>query len=311
MRQLTILGSRRLTHCRQGWAVALWLMGLLAFAPAWAQSPVPALSGHVVDITATLSAQAQQAMEAKLAAFEQQHGAQIVVLMVPTTQPEDIASYANRVANSWKIGRHDVGDGLLLIVALNDRKVRIEVAKTLEGAIPDLAAKRVIDAAITPAFKQADYVGGLNAGLDQLMARVTGEKLPLPTAPKRHTGDGFQWMDLLIFLFVAVPVLGSMARRLLGALPGAVATGGLMGLVAYLVTASLILAVPAALLALVLTLVLGASGSITGPRWPPGGGSPGGWSAGGRGAGLGGGSVGGMHSGGGGDFGGGGASGSW
>ena len=133
----------------------------------------------------------------------------------------------------------------------------------------------------------------------------------LPTAPKRRIGDGFQWMDLLIFLFVAVPVLGSMARRLLGALPGAVATGGLMGFVAYLVTASFILAVPAALLALVLTLVLGASGSVTGQRWTRGGGSSGGWSAGGRGGGRGAGALGGMRSGGGGDFGGGGASGSW
>ncbi len=309
MRQLTILGSRRLTHCRVGWAVALWLMGLLAFAPAWAQSPVPALSGHVVDITATLSAQAQQAMEAKLAAFERQRGTQIVVLMVPTTQPEDIASYANRVANSWKIGRRDVGDGLLLIVALNDRKVRIEVAKTLEGTIPDLAAMRVIDTAITPAFKQADYLGGLNAGVDQLMAHVAGEKLPLPTPPKERSSDGFRWMDSLVFLFFVVPVVGAVARRMLGVLPGAVATGGLMGFVAYLVTASLVLAVPAALLAMVLTLVSGASGAVKAQGWRRGGGGPGGWSAGG--GGLGGGSVGGMRSGGGGDFGGGGASGRW
>jgi uncharacterized protein len=265
----------------------------------------------VVDTTATLPAKGLQELEAKLVTFEQQRGTQIVVLMVPTTQPEDIASYANRVANTWKIGRRDVGDGLLLIVALNDRKVRIEVAKTLEGAIPDLAAMRVIDTAITPAFKQADYLSGLNAGVDQLMAHVAGEKLPLPTPPKERSSDGFRWMDSLVFLFFVVPVVGAVARRTLGALPGAVATGGLMGFVAYLVTASLVLAVPAALLAMLLTLVSGASGAVKAQGWRRGGGGPGGWSAGGRGGGLGGGSVGGMRSGGGGDFGGGGASGRW
>ncbi len=311
MRLLTLLGFRRQTHWLAGWALALSLLCLLAVSPAWAQLTVPVLSGHVVDTTATLSAQAQQQMALKLAAFEQLRGTQIVVLMVPSTQPEDIASYANRVANTWKIGRRDIGDGLLLVVALNDRKVRIEVAKTLEGAIPDLAAMRIIDTAITPAFKQADYLGGLNAGVDQLMAHVTGEKLPLPTPSKERSGDSFQWMDLLIFLFVAMPVLGSMARRTLGALPGAIATGGLMGFVVYLGTASLILALLASLLAMVLTLVSGASSAIKSQGWRRGGGGPGGWSAGGRGGGLGGSSVGGMRSGGGGDFGGGGASGRW
>ncbi len=299
MRQRAVLHFRRPVRWLPVWTVALSLLGLLAMLRGWAQQAVPALSGHVVDTTATLPAKGLQQLEAKLVTFEQQRGTQIVVLMVPTTQPEDIASYANRVANSWKIGRRDVGDGLLLIVALNDRKVRIEVAKTLEGAIPDLAAKRIIDAAITPAFKQADYLGGLNAGLDQLMAHVTGEKLPFPTTPIERPSEGFQWMDLLFFLFVAVPVLGSMARRLLGVLPGALATGGLLGFVAYLVTASLILAVPAALLVMVLTLVLGVSGAVNSQGWRRIGG------------GRGGGSMGGMHSGGGGDFGGGGASGNW
>ena len=309
MRQLTRSDFQRPTPWRTGWAVALSLLGLLAMLPGWAQQAVPALSGHVVDTTATLPAEGLQQLEAKLGTFEQQRGTQIVVLMVPTTQPEDIASYANRVANTWKIGRRDIGDGLLLIVALDDRKVRIEVAKTLEGAIPDLAAMRVIDTAITPAFKQADYLSGLNAGVDQLMAHVIGEKLPLPTPPKERSADGFRWMDSLVFLFFVAPVVGAMARRMLGALPGAVATGGLMGFVAYLVTASLVLAVPAALLAMVLTLVSGASGAVKAQGWRRGGGGPGGWSVGG--GGLGGGSVGGMRSGGGGDFGGGGASGRW
>jgi uncharacterized protein len=195
---------------------ALVLVGLLAFLTGWAQLAVPALSGHVIDTTASLPAQGRQQMEARLTRFEQQRGTQIVVLLVPSTQPEDIASYANRVANTWKIGRREVGDGLLLIVALNDRQLRVEVAKSLEGAVPDLAARRIIDAVITPAFKQSDYLGGLNAGLDQLMARVTGEQLPIPASTQTHPDKGMNWMDLLIFLFFGVSVLGSMARRLFG-----------------------------------------------------------------------------------------------
>ena len=201
---------------RAGRAAALLLVGLLALLTGRAQLAVPALSGHVVDTTASLPAQGRQQMEARLASFEQQRGTQIVVLLVPSTQPEDIASYANRVANTWKIGRREVGDGLLLIVALNDRQLRVEVAKSLEGAVPDLAARRIIDAVITPAFKQGDYLGGLNAGLDHLMARVTGEQLPIPASAQTHPDKGVNWMDLLSFLFFGVSVLGSMARRLVG-----------------------------------------------------------------------------------------------
>ena len=309
-------GSQTQSPWRPTRTAALWLLGLLALLTGWAQLAVPRLSGHVVDTTATLSAAGLQQLDSRLAAFEQARGTQIVVLLVPTTQPEDIASYANRVANSWKIGRRDIGDGLLLIVALNDRKVRIEVAKTLEGAIPDLAAKRIIDAAITPAFKQGDYLAGLNAGVDQLMARVTGEKLPLPAAQTHPGGgDGFQWMDLLVFLFFVVPVLGWGARRMLGTLAGSAATGGLIGVIAFVITASLLVSVPAALVGMVLTLLIGAGRNGSASAWR--GGGPGGWAGGGRGGGGGGsgggggGFGGGMHSGGGGDFGGGGASGDW
>ena len=153
---MAALGYRIPSPWRPARTAALWLLGLLALLTSWAQLAVPALSSHVVDTTASLSAAGRQQLDARLAAFEQQRGTQMVVLLVPTTQPEDIASYANRVANTWKVGRREIGDGLLLIVALNDRKVRIEVAKTLEGPIPDLAAKRIIDSAITPAFKQGD-----------------------------------------------------------------------------------------------------------------------------------------------------------
>jgi uncharacterized protein len=310
---MAVLRHRTTNPWRPARTAALWLLGLLTLLTGWAQLAVPTLSGHVVDTTASLPAAGLQQLDSRLAAFEQQRGTQIVVLLVPTTQPEDIASYANRVANSWKIGRREVGDGLLLIVALNDRKVRIEVAKTLEGAIPDLAAKRIIDAAITPAFKQGDYLAGLNAGVDQLMARVTGEKLPLPAAAPAHAGggDGFQWMDLLVFLFFVVPVVGAAARRMLGSLAGSAATGALIGVIAFVVTASLLVAVPAALVGMVLTLLFGASRSGSASAWH--GSGPGGWAGGAHGAGGrgGGGFGGGMHSGGGGDFGGGGASGDW
>ena len=216
MHRMAVMRFSSLRQWRAWRVVALALGALLALLTGWAQLAVPALSGHVIDTTASLPAQGRQQMEARLSNFEQQRGTQIVVLLVPSTQPEDIASYANRVANTWKIGRRAVGDGLLLIVALSDRQLRVEVAKSLEGAVPDLAAQRIIDAVITPAFKQGDLMGGLNAGLDHLMARVTGEQLPLHAAAQTRPDKGISWTDLLIFLFFGVSVLGSMARRLFG-----------------------------------------------------------------------------------------------
>ncbi len=295
-------------------ALAALLLGcLLATGWALAQSAVPMLTAHVVDTTGVLTVPEREQLEAKLGAFEQSRGSQVVVLLVPTTQPEDIASYANRVANSWKIGRKDVGDGLLLIVALQDRKIRIEVAKTLEGPIPDLAASRIIEQAISPGFKQGDYAGGLNAGVDQILALIKGEALPEPTATKASAKAGFDWMELGIFLFIAVPVVGAVTKTILGSRLGSLATGGIAGLIAMGITASLVIAVLAGMAAAVLALAMntptrrGGGGSLGGG---PGGGLGGGtWGSGshsGRG-GLGGG----FSSGGGGNFGGGGASGGW
>jgi len=139
---------------------------------------VPPLTGHVIDQTGTLSAADTQALEGQLVALEKARGSQVVVLMVPTTAPEDIAAYANRVGNQWKIGRRDVGDGVLVLVAKNDRKMRIEVAKSLEGAIPDIAAARIIDGAMKPRFQQGDFAGGLSAAVTQIGARIAGEALP-------------------------------------------------------------------------------------------------------------------------------------
>lgn len=298
------------------WIAALWLV--LGAARAQDLQPVPELTARVIDRTGTLDAIQRQGLEDKLAAFEQKKGSQMVFLLVPTTQPEDIASYANRVGNAWKIGRQDVGDGILLVVAVNDRKVRIEVAKTLEGAVPDLAARQIIDEAITPRFRQGDFAGGLQAAADQLIARVTGEPLPEP-ARRDATGPaaaGFQWFDLAIFLFFAVPIAGAVLRGIFGRKLGALLTGGGVGAIALVLTSSLVLAVLAALFALALALFSGGGpfggagrrmqrrGGWGAPIILPGGG----WGGGGRGGGFGGGGFG---SGGGGDFGGGGASGDW
>lgn len=300
-RSLRYLGS--LSSWRFGLA-GLFCGLLLALTPALAQLAVPALTAHVVDSTGTLSAEQVQQLESKLSAFEQSSGAQVVVLLVPTTQPEDISSYANRVANTWKIGRKEIGDGLLLVVAKNDRKVRIEVAKTLEGAIPDLAAKRIIAQAITPRFKQGDFAGGLEAGVDLVMKLISGEALPAPAAESAPSNAGFDWMNLLVFAFIAVPVVAGMARKILGPKLGSLATGGAVGLLAMLLTSSLLIASLAALAALVFTLFSNLPRSTGSAGW----GTAGGWGAGGRGGGGGGGGFG---SGGGGDFGGGGASGDW
>ncbi|OIP15794.1 MAG: hypothetical protein CO105_06455 [Comamonadaceae bacterium CG_4_9_14_3_um_filter_60_33] len=299
------------------WFGALWLLCLLAWGGlglAQSQQAVPALTAHVVDTAGTLSGAEREALEARLTAFEQASGAQVVVLLVPSTQPEDIASYAYRVASTWKIGRKDIGDGLLLIVAAQDRKLRIEVAKTLEGAIPDLAAKRIIDQAITPRFKQGDYAGGIDAGVTRIMALISGEALPAPTASEQPSG-GFDWMQLGIFMFIAVPVIGAVTKGILGNRLGAVATGGLAGVIAMAITASLLIAGLAGVAAMIFTLVQNLPGK-RGSGWPGAGGNAGWGHGGGFGGGGGGGSGGGFGgggfgSGGGGDFGGGGASGDW
>ena len=271
---------------------------------------IPPLTARVIDTTSTLDAGQTQALNAKLAAFEKARGAQIVILMVPSTLPEDITDYAQRVGDSWKIGRKDVGDGLLLVVAKDDRKVRIATTKTLEGAVPDLAARQIIASAITPRFKQGDFAGGLDAAADQIMARITGENLPTPgvNSGTDSNKQGFQWMDMAVFLFFAVPIGARLLSGVLGRKLGALATGGGVGVLAWIFTSSLLLAGAAGVIGLVFALFaslgsLGGLGNL-------GGGSRRGGGFGGGGFGGGGGS-GGFSSGGGGNFGGGGASGNW
>ena len=296
--------------------LALGLWGMLAFASAQGLVPVPALSARVIDQTATLDAASLAALEAKLAAFEQSNGSQVVVLMVPTTAPEDIADFTQRVGDAWKIGRADVGDGALFVIAKNDRRLRIATAKALEGAIPDLMARRILDSAVTPAFRRGDYAGGINAGVDQILARIRGEELPLPdaSAAQRAAGSSdFEWMDALIFLVFAVPMLSGLLRGMFGNKLGTVLTGVGAGGLAWVLTTVVWVAVGAGLLGMLAALFmqflpaasLGGSGrGGRGGGWGGGGGFGGGGFGGGRGGG-------GFSSGGGGNFGGGGASGGW
>ena len=199
---------------------------------------IPPLTGHVIDETGTLDAAQRQALEAKLTAFEGTTGSQMVVVIVPTTQPEDIADYTQRLGDAWKIGRKDVGDGLLVVVAKNDRRVRIAPAKALEGAVPDLAAKQIIDRVVTPAFRQGDFAGGLDRAVDELSARVRGEALPAPTRARSDGRRGIGLDQLAMLFFIVVPVLGAVLTGLFGRKLGAVATGGAAGVVAWWVSAS-------------------------------------------------------------------------
>lgn len=295
-------------------SLLLAVLALLLGSAALAQDvqPVPALTARVIDQTGTLTEPQRAALDGKLAAFEARSGPQIVLLLVAGTQPEDIAAYAQRVADAWKIGRREVGDGVLVVVAKNDRRVRIEVAKALEGAIPDLAARQIIDNAIRPAFRADDYAGGLNAAVDALVQRIEGEALPAPTASGgREVGVfGLPLEELGIFFFVAVPIMGAVLTGIFGRKFGSLLTSGAAGTIGWWFTHSIVIGVVAGVVALVLIGIFGVGAAVR--RAGRGGSLPhiGGWSGGGGGW-SGGGGGGGFSSGGGGDFGGGGASGDW
>jgi uncharacterized protein len=278
---------------------------LLFTAAAAAQDvlPVPPLSGRVIDQTATLSAAQTAALDAKLAAFEAQAGSQIVLLLVPATAPEDIVSYAQRVADSWKIGRRSIGDGVLLVVSKNDRAVRIEVAKALEGAVPDLAARQIIDQALVPAFRAGDYAGGLNQAVDRLIARIQGENLPAPRAAGGKTGGNAMPLEQLgLVVFAGVLLAGGLLSAVLGRKVGSALTAVAAGGAAWWLGTGLLVALGAAFAAVLVVGVVGVGNVLQLLLMMSGRGGGGG---GGRGGG------GGFSSGGGGDFGGGGASGRW
>jgi uncharacterized protein len=297
-----------------------WLIGFLLAALALGAAAadvrgpdgllaVPALA-RVTDTTGTLRPDEKRALEDKLAAFESAHGSQIAVVMVASTQPEPIADFAQRIGDRWKIGRAGVGDGLLLVVAKDDRRVWIAVARALEGAIPDLAAKRVIREQISPRFKTGDFAGGLQAGLDALMKLVEGEGLPAPVGVSQKTVDaGEDVIALLVPFVVGGIVVGALLRRLFG-VPGALVAGAGSGVIAGTLLSSMVLGGLAGIAVFVLALGAGsrAARALGGRRRGRDVFLPGGWGGGGSG-GWGGG--GGWSSGGGGDFSGGGAGGDW
>jgi uncharacterized protein len=283
------------------------LAALLSFGvflgAASADVPVPALKARVTDLTGTLNAQQKSELEGRIAAYETRRGSQIAVLLLPTTKPEEIEQYSIRVAEAWKIGRKGVDDGLILIVAKDDRRLRIEVGYGLEGAIPDAIAKRVIEERITPRFRDGDFYGGVRDGVDQLIKLAEGEKLPPPQASapggRLEGGDPFSY---IVPAFMFVVIAGAIFKAMLGRVPGALATGAGLGAIAWLLY-GLGVAALAALVGFVLAFI--NTGTGRGGGWSSGrGGSWGGGSSGGS-------SGGSWGGGGGGGFGGGGASGRW
>jgi uncharacterized protein len=296
------------------WLRRFALLLVLAAASAWAQQPAPALSARVIDQTGTLSSADVERLSAKLADFEAKAGPQIVVLMVETTQPEDIASYAQGVGETWKIGRRDVGDGLLLVIAKGDRKLWIAPAKALEGAVPDLAARQIVRDVISPRFKAGDFAGGIDAGLDALIARIQGENLPAPAERKRGNVGGigdFDPFEIFMFAFIALPIVATVLRGILGRGLGSIASAGVAGAIAWFVTHALLFVGIAAAIGFVIALFGGLGRSLRTASGRHGGYvGTGGWSGGGGGW-SGGDGGGGFSSGGGGDFGGGGAGGDW
>jgi uncharacterized protein len=279
------------------------LMLCWAFA-AMADVAVPPLTGRVVDRTATLSSSDIASLDQTLKDFETKKGSQIAVLIVPTTQPETIEQYSLRVAEAWKIGRKKTDDGAILVVAKDDRKLRIEVGYGLEGALTDVTSKRIIDEVITPKFRSGDFAGGISDGVNRILRVVDGEPLPAPAQRRQDSGLLSQLDPFNPFLIVAVIVIGGILRGALGRLFGSLATGGLVAALFWFIAASLALSVIGGIIAFIVTLIgdamMSSGGVGRGGGWVSGGGYSGGSS-----------SSGGGFSGGGGSFGGGGASGSW
>ncbi|HVF63859.1 MAG TPA: TPM domain-containing protein [Casimicrobiaceae bacterium] len=298
------------------------LGAMLALAVvAWAQAgawdsgsgqlaPIPPLQARITDQTGTLADAERQALEQKIAAWESATGNQLAILLVPSTQPEPIEAYAIRVAEAWKIGRKGQDNGVVLVVAKNDRRIRIEVGYGFEGMLTDATSRRIIDESISPAFRQNQFAGGLNAGVDRIIDVIAkGEPLPAQKSRTASRGRvGFSFDTLLILLFVVLPIAGGVLRRLFGKVGGSTVGAGAVGVGAWWLAGSILIGVTAAMIAWFVLLLFGMGGSglaRSGRRGSSGGGpwiggGGGGWSGGGGG-----------FSGGGGSFGGGGASGGW
>jgi uncharacterized protein len=254
-------------------AILIGPLILLSAQVAGAQQ-FPALTGRVVDAANILSPAQEISLEAKLTRLEQQSQRQLVVVTIADLQGYDIADYGFRLGDHWGIGNKERDDGALLIVAPNERKLRIEVGYGLEGVLTDALSGRIIRNTIVPHFKQGDYPGGIAAGTDEIVRVLMlppeeARKLAAQAAQEQQGGEeqGQVLVAIfLIFMFIILPMLlrGRMGRAYRGgALP----------------------------------VILWGPGTGGGSRW--GGSSGGGWSSGGG------------FSGGGGGFGGGGASGGW
>lgn len=284
------------------------LLTLLLCGTAQAEVAVPPLKQRVTDLTNTLEAAQIQALDTRLAAFESGKGSQIAVLLLPTTEPETIEEFGIRVADAWKLGRKGVDDGVLLLVAKDDRKLRIEVGYGLEGALNDATAKRIVSEVITPYFKRGEFYSGIDAGVSAIIKVVEGEPLPAPVQySATYSGDVEGSFEIVLGAAFMIFMVGNIIlRQLLGRLPSGLIVGGLVGALAWVMLLSLFWAIVAALVAFLFSLIFGASG--LGSHFPSGwssSGGRGGWGSGGGNFGGGG------FGGGGGSFGGGGASGGW
>lgn len=278
-----------------------FFFALLFIQAALAEVAVPPLTAHVTDLTNTLDSGQVQSFETQLAEFEKIKGAQLAVLVLPTTQPETIEQYSLRVVEQWKLGRKKIDDGALLIIAKDDRKMRIEVGYGLEGALNDATAKRIIAEMIAPAFKQGDFPGGISAGLQAMMKVIGGE--PLPPASQQPNKPATPNLEtIIVLMFILVFVVGSMLRAVLGRLPAAGLIGGLAGVIAWWMLMPTLAVLAMGFVAFLLSLLSGTPRNVGSVRTGQGGfggdiftgGGGGGWGGGG-----------------GGGFGGGGASGEW
>ena len=261
-----------------------------------ADVPVPTLAARVTDGTGTLKAEEQQTLDQTLQAFERKKGSQIAVLIVRTTAPDTIEQYGIRVADAWRIGRKKVDDGAILIVAKDDRAVRIEVGYGLEGALNDATSERIVREIIVPRFQQGDFYGGIAAGVDRMIRVIDGEPLPPPAAGSAGPRADIRQLAPVILLLALI--VGGFLRSALGRMPGAIVAAGVLGFLAWAVVSALSIALVAGVIAFFFTLL---GGGMVGPLM--GGIGRGGFGGGGFG--------GGGFRGGGGGFGGGGASGRW
>jgi uncharacterized protein len=201
---------------------ALWLLLAPLAAAAADLVPLPTLAARVTDLTATLTAEQRTALEASMAAIEREKGSQLAILVLPTTQPETIEEFGIRLAEAWQIGRDGIDDGVIVIVAKDDRKMRIEVGYGLEGAIPDAVAKRIVADVMGPRFREGDFAGGLNEAVTALGKLIGGEALPAPPGaeefPNVNLDNGFWLLVILFFAGILRSILGVIGSLLAGGL---------------------------------------------------------------------------------------------